>query len=245
MVTEEQREKLLEKGDQEYNAAITAIEDDDFEGAYHHFEKAEAAFSELQDQHWLTFLFHEKLRIFLQLDELEQALLLVEKIIQGYLETKNKRGLALIHIHQAEILRKMDKSDEALAPLRTAEAIVTSEKIENLEGYLHSSLSIAHMEIGEFTAAIQSLETAMKIYAEENSHDEYAWCQHQLGLCYKQLIDFNNAERLLTGAYQNYFKIGLDREGREVIESLKDLFISSNQMSKLVSLESKTKSKRF
>ncbi len=245
MVSAEERDSLLIKGEQEYDEAVHQLERREYELAFKHFDLAEQAFRQLQDQHWLTFLYHEKFRILKQTDKPQKALELVDSIIEGYLDTQNRHGLALVHIHKADLLGDKGDVEEALACLRTAEAIIENEKIYDLKSYLYSSLAIVLMVIEDHLSAIDYLNQAMNIYSAESDSAEFAWCLHQLGLCYQKLYDLNAAERYLVGAYQSYFKAGDNETGREVIEDLKKLYISSNQSNKISELEMIGKQKRF
>ena len=245
MVSAEERESLLSQGEQEYDEAVHQLERQEFELALEHFDLAEQAFQQLQDQHWLTFLYHEKFRIFKQAEKPDQALELVDSIVEGYLDTQNRHGLALIHIHKADLLGDKGDVEEALACLRSAEAIIESEKIYDLKSYLYSSLAVVLMMIEDYISAIDYFNQAMKVYSTESNSVEVAWCLHQLGLCYQKLFDLNAAERHLAGAYQSYFKAGDNEAGKEVIEDLKKLYASSNQSDKISELEMIGKQKRF
>ncbi len=245
MVSTEERESLLAKGEQEYDEAVHQLERNEYDLAFKHFDLAEQAFLQLHDQHWLTFLYHEKFRIYRQTDQLEQALELTDSIINGYLDTKNKRGLVLIHIHKADILGDKEQPVQALACLRTAEAIVKSEKITDLKGYLFSSLAVVLMVLEDYIEAMSSLQQALKTYSADSNAIEVAWCLHQLGNCYLKLFDLNSAERHFIGAYQSYFQAGDNEAGRGVIEQLKKTYLASNQVNKIDQLDTIGKQKRF
>jgi tetratricopeptide (TPR) repeat protein len=245
MVNSEKREDLLQRAEQEYDAAVRLIENREYDPAFEHFSEAEQMFLQLQDQHWLTFLFHEKFRIFFQLKEFEQALALADPICDGYLDTNNQHGLALFQIHKADLLREMEDFYQALSCLRIAEAIIKSEKIDDLMGYLDTSLAVAFFSLNDAISALEYLKSAMQRYSMESSPEEFAWCLHQAGICLLQLFDFDAAERHLVGSYQAYFKVGNNEAGRDVIATLKEMYRSSNQIDKLAGLERIGKQKRF
>lgn len=245
MVNSEERETLLRQAEQAYDEAVRLIEDRAYDPAFECFLEAEHLFLQLQDQHWLTFLFHEKFRIFFQLNEYEQALALADPICDGYIDTNNQRGLALFQIHKADLLREMGDAPQALSCLRIAEAIIKSEKIDDLLGYLDTSLAIAWLALKDFIAALECLKSAMQRYSSEETPEEFAWCLHQAGVCFQNLYDYDSAERHLVGSSQAYFKAGNNEAGREVIATLRELYQSSHQLDKLAGVDRIGKQKRF
>lgn len=245
MVDEQTREEQVLKGEQEYDEAVFQIERGEYEIAFSHFEIAEQIFKQLNDQHWLTFIYHEKFRIFRQLGKQDEALNLSESIIDGYLDTKNQKGLALAHIHKADILGETGKNLEALSNLRIAEAIIVSEKISDLFPYLASSFSKAHMDLGEYYEAIKSLNSALKFFGEESTTEEKAWCTWQLAICYKELFNLPMAEKNFLEALNRYIQTGNDECTQEILKELKELYSSSGQNEKLSGLNSLGKQKRY
>lgn len=245
MTEHSSREDLSAKGEQEYDEAIHQLERGEATLAFEHFELAEQVFLELQDRHWLTFIRHERFRLFLQTEQYEPALALAEDIIEGYLETQNKKGLALIQIHKADILLEQEKPLEALTSLRIAEAIVSSESIDELAGYLYSSLALVLIHLEDYFHAIQELNAALDIFPTEKASANIAWCQQMLGQCHWKLFDLASAERHFVASHQGYLKLGDTQNAMEVIDQLKQLYTSSDQIDKLSELNRMRKQKRF
>ena len=223
MLTKEEKNKLIEQGERECDKAIQTAEKGDQILAFKQFDKAESIFEELQDIKWLNFLRHEKFRILQEFDNQKQALELSELIINGYLETANRRGLSLILIHRAVMLLEMGENWDALKDLRTAHSVIIPEKLDDLSGYLYSSLATVLIALEDYSAAIQSLDSALQHYPEEFFPVEFAWCLLQQGICYKTLYAHKSAEKYLQGAYQAFLKTG-DHENRNLAaEQLKNL----------------------
>ena len=94
----------------EYDEAVHQLERGEHKLALEHLNLAENCFKQLNDLKWVTFILHEKFRIHLQMGEFEQALGIADSIVGGYLETNNKNGLALIHIHKSDVLRELGEN---------------------------------------------------------------------------------------------------------------------------------------
>ena len=100
------------------------------------------------------------------------------------------------------------------------------------------------MMLGELVSAIEAFDSAIKAYTDDNAAEEIAWCLHQIAVCYRELVKFEQAERYFTASFQAYFKIGDHETGHDVVSELRQLYISSNQVEKLTQLGAVGKQKR-
>ncbi|MBU2512962.1 tetratricopeptide repeat protein [bacterium] len=237
IIKTEDRDDLLLEGEAKCDEAISLVQEGDYSSALDSFDCAEDIFLKINDQHWLNFLRHEKFRVFQQLNRYEDALEITEKIIEGYYETMNRNGLSLILIHKSDILMEMGKRHDALASLNLAKAVIESEKLHDLKGYLNSNLAMVHMALEDFVSAIKALQTALNSYPEESNPSEYAWCLFQLGICYKKTYDYNSAESHLTASYQTYSRTSEYDMQKQVLEVLREIYAATNQLKKLSNLE--------
>lgn len=232
MVSIENRTQLVEQGEILCDDALALVKQGDLSAALARFDEAEAVFHKLQDQQWLNFLWHEKFRLLHQTGRTEEALSLSDEIAAGYKETHNYNGVTLISIHKADLFSELGKPEEAMACLRIAEAIVESKGLSELRGYLFSMLSATLINLKDFVSAIEYLKQALEFYSNESTPSEFSWCLHQMGCCYKEILDFNTAERYLNGSLQSYQKTGDLDACRLVQEDLQKLQQITNQPGK-------------
>lgn len=233
----ESRDELLQLGEEGCDEAARLAEQGDYTAALECLCNAEECFLKINDQHWLNFLRHEKYRILLLLDRQEEALELTHQIIEGYRQTRSFRGLALIFIHKAELLRETGKAKEAVEYINLSEAVIKSEKLDDLFGYLNAASAMIRLQVEDYVSAIRHFGFALDFFSSHSQFAEIAWSLNHLGICYKKLGDFESAEKNLMGAYQMYYKSGDFESGNVIIDQLKEMYLESGQERKLGSLE--------
>jgi tetratricopeptide (TPR) repeat protein len=223
MLTETERTSLLEQGEDDCDRAVHLAEQGEEAQALELLEHAENVFGKLQDQRWLNFVNHERFRILQKFGKEDQALALTDKIKDGYLQTRNRHGLSLILIHRANLLHELKQNKSALADLRAASAIIDSEKLNDLCGYLHASLADVLMSLSDFSSSIQAWMAALCHYPENTCPHEYALCLQQIGLCQKSLANHQAAEESLGASLQAYLKNGDQENATLTDKQLREL----------------------
>ncbi|MGK0291168.1 MAG: tetratricopeptide (TPR) repeat protein, partial [bacterium] len=203
-----QRNEILAKGQEYCDLGVENARRGAHTTALTYFDHAESRFQEVNDRHWLTFLQHERLQSLCALEQHEEALKLSESVINGYLETKNQKGLALVWVHTSNIHLYLRKLDDALISLRVAQTIAQKENLSDTYPYIYSNLATVFIELEDYNQAIHCLEVALKHYRKGELIQEEAWCLHQLGTSFQKIFLYHQAEESLESAYQKYLKIG-------------------------------------
>ncbi|MCP4753170.1 MAG: hypothetical protein GY866_19955 [Proteobacteria bacterium] len=236
-MTENEREEILKRGEENCDKAIDLASNDEHDKALSYFATAEECFESVQDQHWLTFTGHKKLHSLQKVGKHEEALQLASRIGQGYRETDNIHGLALLLIHQADLLLEQNETFLAMECLRAAETIVVEEEFADLLGYVYSNISINLMVQEDYFAAIGYLKKTLENYTVDEHPTERSWCLQQLGICHQNIYDLKEAEKFLVGAYQEYLAQRDSQSAFPIMKRLKETYQNSNQNQKAQQLE--------
>ncbi len=234
----EEREHTLKMGEEYCDQATQFVNQGDYPTALDYFSKAEEEFVKIQDQHWLNFLRHEKLRSLQHLEKYKDAIELTEKISEGYLATGNKHGLTLLLIHKADLLLEQNQIPEALESLRISETIAGMEGFTDLLTYINSNIAINLISQGNYISAIEYLDKNLESYSSDEEINECSWCLQQIGNCYLNIYNLEEADKYFTASYQGYFKANDHTSALEVVDQLKELYQNSDQLKKAEALES-------
>ncbi len=241
----EERECILKQGEEYCDQAAQFVNQGEYSTALDHFSKAEDEFIKIQDQHWLNFLRHEKLRSLQHLEKLEDAIDLSEQISEGYLATGNKHGLTLLLIHKADLLHEQNKIPEAQECLRTSETIASMEGFTDLLSYINSNIAVNLMSQENYISAIDYLKKNLESYSTDEEINECSWCLNQIGNCYVNIYNLEEAEKYYTASYQGYFKANDHTSALEVVDQLKKLYQNSDQPKKINALENLIRQRRI
>ncbi|MDH5559455.1 MAG: tetratricopeptide repeat protein [Deltaproteobacteria bacterium] len=233
----ETRAKHFQIGQDLYDHAVINNEKGDFQAALDFLNQSDRAFKKIKDIHWITFLKHEKIRIFQRQEQQKKALKLSDEVIRGYQKTRNKNGLALFLTHLSMIYAELPDLYLGLKCLKTAETLALKTNPPKNLDYIYSNMAILYIHLGNYAEAIKNLKKAVDIH---NRKDEYlgrGWCQMQIGICCQEIFLFEKTEQFFQQSYQSYLKANDPIKAQTPLNALKDLFIKTDQSDKLKRLQ--------
>lgn len=138
-------------------------------------------------------------------DAIEQSIALAHKL-------KSDSILEYLFIYKSKVLLKIDNVDGAIFYLLKAKKIIDKQKDNNALAFYYNSLANLYFNQKEFDKAIDTYRSAAKCYYAINNYYYYRGSIDNIGICYRNLNDFDSAEfyfnQAISIAQNKHSKIG-------------------------------------
>jgi tetratricopeptide (TPR) repeat protein len=138
-------------------------------------------------------------------DAIEQSIALAHKL-------KSDSILEYLFIYKSKVLQKIDNVDGAIFYLLKAKKIIDKQKDNNALAFYYNSLANLYFNQKEFDKAIDTYRSAAKCYYAINNYYYYRGSIDNIGICYRNLNDFDSAEfyfnQAISIAQNKHSKIG-------------------------------------
>jgi tetratricopeptide (TPR) repeat protein len=179
----------------------------DLDGAFSFFDRAMRHDEEAGDDLRLASGYRRIGIILEERDELREALLLYERAAE--IEKRNNDRFALcrsLH-HQARLHQRKNMYQEAHDLL--AESLSIKEELADLSGLGAGYHELGNLELrqGDFDAALSSYRKALDIEQQLGDIPGIAVTQAQLGLVYKNKLDYIGSARALSIARELFYRL--------------------------------------
>ena len=154
-------------------------------------------------------------------DAIEQSIALAHKL-------KSDSILAYLFIYKSKVLQKIENVDGAIFYLLKAKKIIDKQKDNNALAFYYNSLANLYFNQKEFDKAIDTYRAAANCYYSINDDYYYRGCIDNIGICYRNLNDFDSAEfyfnQSISIAQKNNSKVG---EVNSLINLSKNYFLKN------------------
>lgn len=152
-------------------------------------------------------------------EAIEQSISLAHKL-------KSDSILEYLFIYKSRVLLKIDNVDGAIFYLLKAKKIIDKQKDNNALAFYFNSLANLYFSQKEFEKAIYSFRCSAQCYYAINDYYYYRGSIDNIGVCYRNLNDFDSAQfyfnQSISIAKKNHSKVG---EVNSLINLSKNYFL--------------------
>ncbi|MCS7222748.1 MAG: tetratricopeptide repeat protein [Anaerolineae bacterium] len=157
--------------------------------------------SSVQDRHPMLKLWRAK--IYLEMEDLDQALRLLDEACQQFAAAGDSGHLATALVERGNVRSLMGDHLGAIADCETV--LKMSEKVDAATvAVAHRVIGISYMRRGEFKAAAQELEESLRLSREMRYRENEGCLYHNLGTTYELIGDIERSTSYFQQALQYY-----------------------------------------
>lgn len=137
-----------------------------------YLDKAIPVFREIDDDSWLTYTLHLKLKAYKQQDQFEQVDSMFEAVMAGYVRLDDNYGKALLLMHHGESVSRHGHQERALAVFNLALEITEGQDAKDLAAFILKNIADIYLDRGTYLQALRMLRRAEQYLDDAENIDE-------------------------------------------------------------------------